>query len=403
MYNNKNICYQTIRLSILLVIFVPQTILGYTLLSSEQISKKIAGYDKQIKILKEKEIKNSKKIEKSKTKLTILESKYLEINKEYKNISKQKKLIESDINKIKKDRDKELSNISDGILLKNTKYSNLLESEKELSKKLTRDDNVRKAMPIRLQTIEYILGKGDRISFHQIINLYLNKKYPNWKVRYLSIDFIFEEFAPERWVWKASLARELLTGKTPERKIKRWVKECRDPVYQVIKGNSLEALSRRDIDRLISSCRTGQLISNEVLTKFILEKAAYKKSLQIAESRYTATAKLLKESKKLLSLEKDAAGIAAKRVMESEAYTGSTKYTENITGLEKKLKDTDPNDIASQRNKVREDIKSTTNFIADLKTKNNSITNKIFKVNKKNIEWKKNLKSALIYEKNSTD
>ena len=90
MYNNKNICYQTIRLSILLVIFVPQTILGYTLLSSEQISKKIAGYDKQIKILKEKEIKNSKKIEKSKTKLTILESKYLEINKEYKNISKQK-------------------------------------------------------------------------------------------------------------------------------------------------------------------------------------------------------------------------------------------------------------------------------------------------------------------------
>ena len=391
----------SITLSILLV---SELSFAYTLLTPEQITKKIDGYDKQILILEEKNRKITNRLDEANVNLKNLNNKYLDIEKEYKRISQQKKIYQADINETKQRRDKELSTISSKILKSDFEYQALLKKDKEISEQLTKDDNVRKAMAIRLETVNFLtnrgIDRGSKISFPELINYGMNKEYPNIKVAYISIDFIFKEFAPERWVWKGSAARELLTGKKPERKIKRWLKECRQPLYKLIKTGTLGNLSSSDIRTFTKLCETRQYVSTDVVINFITEKDAYKKAMDMVELRYPKTLKTLEEHRAIIAAKKYQANGKAKKSMDVNIYN---EYSSKIKELEKKLDDTDPDDISSMRDKSSEDIKNMKNTILNLQSKKGSVTNKLSKIRTKKSEWEKNLESALIYEKNSKD
>ncbi len=389
---------------ILSILLVSEISSAYTLLTPDQITKKINGYDKQILILEEKDRKITNRLDESNVNLKNLNNKHLDIEKEYQRISQEKKTYQADIYEIKQLRDKEINTISNTILESDFDYQALLKKDKEISEQLTKDDNMRKAMAIRLETINFItsLGAdtGRNISFSELINYGMNKEYPNIKVAYVSIDFMFKEFAPEKWVWKGSTARELLTGKKPERKIKRWLKECREPIYKFIKTGTLGNLTSSDRSRFTSLCETGQYVSTDVVVDFITQRASYEKAMDMVELSYPKTLKTLEEHRKTIASKKDQARKEAKKSMNINTYN---EYSSKIKELEKKLKDTDPDDIRSMRDKSLEDIKNTKNTIINLQSRKSSITKKLSKIRTKKTEWEKNLENAIIHEKSLKD
>tara|TARA_B100000029_G_scaffold378388_1_gene373131 strand:+ start:769 stop:1989 length:1221 start_codon:yes stop_codon:yes gene_type:complete len=401
----KYILYCCMALNILLV---SQIAFAYTLLTSEQIIKKINGYDKKIQHLEENYNKNSKKLEEENLNIKSLNDKSLELEKEYQSILEQTKIIQSDIDKIKQQRDKELTTVSNKILNIDYDYKALLKKEKEISEQLTKDDNMRKAMAIRIETIDYVVSKGGtqrsdyNMNFSELIHYGMSKEYANIKVAYVSIDFIFEQFAPERWVWKGSTTRELLTGKRPERKIKRWLKECRKPLYKIIKQGTLGSLSGDDIQRFSRLCDPGQNVSNDIIVDFITEKKAYQKAMELIESNYPKTLKSLENQRKIIDAKKYAAKGLAKKTMDKNGNQ-YTNFVSRIQDLEKKLNDADSDNISSKRDKLNQDIRNKKRNISDLETKNLSIANKISKIKSKKREWEKNLESAIAHEKKSKD
>ena len=389
---------------ILSILLVSEISSAYTLLTPDQITKKINGYDKQILILEQKDRKITNRLDESNVNLKNLNNKHLDIEKEYQRISQEKKTYQADIYEIKQQRDKEINTISSKILESDFEYQALLKKDKEISEQLTKDDNMRKAMAIRLETINFItsLGAdtGRNISFSELIYYGMNKEYPNIKVAYVSIDFMFEEFAPEKWVWKGSAARELLTGKKPERKIKRWLKECREPIYKFIKTGTLGNLTSSDRSRFTRLCETGQYVSTDVVVDFISQRASYEKAMDVVELSYPKTLKIREEHRKTIASKKDQASDEAKKSININTYN---EYSSKIKELEKKLEDTDPDDIRSVRDKSLEDIKNTKNTIINLQSRKSSITKKLSNIRTKKTEWEKNLENAIIHEKSLKD